>query len=120
MAGSKIPSIFRTAKHNRFNYEPRYYDPIKEELEERESRIRTELNMESRGRKGINSGGNSLRGAFQRNRRSTSGGVGMLRAVILLALVDITFYILTGDKRSLYLLLIIPVIYAGIRFLKSR
>ncbi len=30
-----LPSFFKTYKPKRFNYIPRYYDPQKEELEER-------------------------------------------------------------------------------------
>jgi len=29
----KFPSFIKTAKHERFHYEPRYYDPIKEEIQ---------------------------------------------------------------------------------------
>ena len=29
----KFPSFIKTAKYGRFNYEPRYYDPIKEEIQ---------------------------------------------------------------------------------------
>ena len=28
----KFPSIIKTPRYSRFNYEPRYYDPIKEEI----------------------------------------------------------------------------------------
>jgi len=31
----KFPSIVKTSNHNRFNFEPRYYDPIKEEIEDK-------------------------------------------------------------------------------------
>ena len=30
----KLPTIFRTASHQRFAIKPRYYDPIKEEIED--------------------------------------------------------------------------------------
>ena len=42
----KLPSIFKTASHQRFSIKPRYYDPIKEEIEERTSRIKKELEQE--------------------------------------------------------------------------
>jgi len=31
----RIPSIIKTPKYNRFKFEPRHYDPIKEEIEEK-------------------------------------------------------------------------------------
>jgi len=39
----KFPSIFRTPWHQRFHFEPRYYDPIKEDIKQRRSRIVKEL-----------------------------------------------------------------------------
>ncbi|MDH5367762.1 MAG: hypothetical protein OEW67_12300 [Cyclobacteriaceae bacterium] len=39
----KIPSIIKIPKHQRFNVEPRYYDPVKEDIEQRTSRIKKEL-----------------------------------------------------------------------------
>lgn len=39
----KFPSIFRTPSHQRFHFEPRYYDPVKEDLDQRQSRIKKEL-----------------------------------------------------------------------------
>ena len=38
----RFPSLFRLPSHQRFNIEPRYYDPIKEEIEERTERIKRE------------------------------------------------------------------------------
>ena len=31
----KFPSIVKTSNHNSFSYEPRYYDPIKEEIDDK-------------------------------------------------------------------------------------
>ena len=39
----KLPSLTRLPKNRRFNFQPRYYDPIKEEIEERTSRIKKEI-----------------------------------------------------------------------------
>ncbi|MFY0653097.1 MAG: hypothetical protein JXQ96_13740 [Cyclobacteriaceae bacterium] len=38
----KFPSIIKTPRHNRFNYEPRHYDPIKEEIEEKFKAVRAQ------------------------------------------------------------------------------
>lgn len=42
-------SFFKTESHNRFNFRPRYYDPIKEEIEQREASIKRELGIEDAG-----------------------------------------------------------------------
>ncbi len=39
----KFPSISRIPKHKRFTFEPRYYDPIKEDIENRTERLKSEL-----------------------------------------------------------------------------
>ncbi len=38
-------SFFKKPEHKRFNIQPRYWDPAKEEREEREKRIRGELGL---------------------------------------------------------------------------
>ncbi len=40
----KLPLIFKTASNKRFNFMPRYYDPIREEIKERTEAIRNQLN----------------------------------------------------------------------------
>ena len=44
----KFPSLIKLPKYNKFNFEPRYYDPVKEEIEVRTSKIQKELEAESR------------------------------------------------------------------------
>lgn len=39
----RLPSLIRLPKNKQFHIQPRYYDPVKEELEERTSRIKNEL-----------------------------------------------------------------------------
>lgn len=39
----KFPSISRIPKHKRFNFEPRYYDPVKEDIRNRTERMKVEL-----------------------------------------------------------------------------
>ncbi len=36
----KIPSLNRLPNHKRFDYTPRFYDPVKEDLENRKSHIK--------------------------------------------------------------------------------
>ena len=44
----KFPSMIRLPKNKRFTVEPRYYDPIKEEIEERTRRIKEEMTGQAR------------------------------------------------------------------------
>lgn len=43
----KFPSLSRVAKYKRFNFEPRYYDPVKEDIQNRTERIKSELKITS-------------------------------------------------------------------------
>lgn len=42
-----LPGIFRKWEYSVFNYMPRYYNPRKEELEQRKKQIETEMGIES-------------------------------------------------------------------------
>lgn len=39
----RFPSFIKVPRNRRFGIEPRYYDPVKEEIEERTARIRKEM-----------------------------------------------------------------------------
>ncbi len=110
----RIPSLFRVAKHKKFNYEPLYYDPIKEELRERESRIKRELQME-RGEipeEYASSASHNIRGAFRKGRTRTKDSTGRARSLIFLILVGglASFWYL-GEDSVYMLLLLIPIYF---------
>jgi len=42
----KFPSFIKVQKYKRFEIQPRYYDPIKEEIQERTARIAREMDGE--------------------------------------------------------------------------
>ncbi|WP_114751274.1 hypothetical protein [Pleomorphovibrio marinus] len=96
----KFPSIFRVNRPAKFNITPRHYDPVKEEIQERTSRIKRELeeqgiiNPEGNGREGnLPSYGSSIRGAFTKGspiKRKPSNifeSAGLMRLLILLILI---------------------------------
>ncbi|EMS33086.1 hypothetical protein C943_00363 [Mariniradius saccharolyticus AK6] len=106
----KLPSILRVASPQRFEIKPRYYDPIKEEIEQRTARIKKELQAEgkipladedtedmtySSSIRGAFASGNHIRG------RSTSlfNSASMLRLVIFMILIAAVFgYIYLGPE----------------------
>ena len=128
----KFPSIFRTASPMRFDIKPRYYDPIKEELEERTSRIKKELEEEGlldedeiTTSKGYGSG---IRGSFSQHRgikpKSSNlfNSTAMVRTILFFAMILGAFgYIYIGPEifnYMLYAAIFIGGIYYGFRFLK--
>lgn len=44
----KFPSLVKLPKYNKFNFEPRYYDRIKEDIETRTQNIKAELEAHER------------------------------------------------------------------------
>ena len=44
----KFPSLVKLPKYNKFNFEPRYYDPVKEEIEMRTKNMKAELDAHKR------------------------------------------------------------------------
>lgn len=79
----KFLSVFtKTPTHQRFNYIPRYYDPKKEEMEEREARIRRELKLdaENEGSGGYRS---RISGSFHAARKRSKQSGGSLNATLL-------------------------------------
>lgn len=110
----KFPSIFKTSSPQRFGIQPRYYDPVKEEIEERTSRIKKELEAEGllSGEDGHNPEGHgaSIRGSFSNYRgikqRETSlfSSTAMIRTLLFFGMITAAFgYIYIGPEILTYM-----------------
>ena len=99
----KLPSLSRLPKNKRFNFQPRYYDPIKEEIEERTSRIRKELgDSDEYFREHISN-------AFRRRAR-TEKTSGIMQFILIISFIVIFFgYIYLGNQIFYLFLLLIPL-----------
>ncbi|RIW16281.1 hypothetical protein D0X99_07910 [Algoriphagus lacus] len=120
----------------RFDIKPRYYDPIKEEIEERTSRIKYELEQEGLLNKSENEGdgiekrkglGSGIRGSFaQRGMKPKSTSMisasSVIRTLLFFGMVIGVFgYIYLGPEIFNYMLYAVAVIGGGyylFRFLK--
>jgi hypothetical protein len=76
----KLPSIIKIPSYQRFHYEPRHYDPIKDDIDERRRRIRRSLDAERGKAEGYTSRGR-LEGSFRR-RKVADDNSGFLRLII--------------------------------------
>lgn len=129
----KFPSLFRTTAPMRFDVKPRYYDPIKEELEERTSRIKRELEEEgllSRGEEKNLTGSyqGNLRGSFSQYRGikprngSLFNSTAMVRTLLFFTMIIGAFgYIYLGPVILYYMLyaaIAFGGIFYGYRFLR--
>lgn len=96
----KFPSLFRTPSHKRFHFEPRYYDPIKEDIERRTARIARESSQDQ-----TNNYRSNISNAFTRKTRQ-SNKTGLIQFSILAFLFcgifgwiyygDVVLYIIMG------------------------
>ena len=75
----KIPSIINIPAYQRFKYEPRFYDPIKEDIDGRRKRIIRQI--DGNKRRGTESSQSRLEGSFAR-RVPHAGKSSFLRLII--------------------------------------
>lgn len=125
----KIPGLFtKSAKYHRFEYKPRYYDPKKEEHEEREARLRAEIAKENgeappdqstpydhRAR---------MKGAFQSARKrapksNDEPNYAIIRIGILLLISLLLFGFFQWGGKVVYALFLIFPIWIYIRFFRK-
>jgi Flp pilus assembly protein TadB len=127
----KLPTIFKTASHQRFAIKPRYYDPIKEEIEERTSRIRRELEeeglLEGTGAYPDSKRSTSMRGSFSSYRgmkprdNATFSAATLIRTFLFLAMVTAAFgYIYIGPDIFTYLGVVILAVFGIYYFFRLK
>ena len=75
----KLPSIINIPAYQRFKYEPRFYDPIKEDIDSRTKRIRRQIEGEKR--RGTFSSNSRIEGSFTR-RVPYEGNSSFLRLIV--------------------------------------
>ena len=118
----KFPNLFgRTPNHQRFSFEPRFYDPLKDEIKERENRIRQEIENEKN--KTVDGYQTRIQGSFHSARKRSSATSSDLRAalirigVLLFLVVLLVAYLQWGTQAFYGLVVFIPL-YLWIRFRK--
>ena len=94
-----IPRLFKVPKHKEFNYRPIYFDPEKEEREERIKRIKAEMGVkdesgETKYKPGIVRG--QMRGNYRQYRKARrQSNVRLI--VILLTLFALAYYLIYNN-----------------------
>ncbi|UII34965.1 hypothetical protein LVD17_14225 [Fulvivirga ulvae] len=104
----KIPSFFKTPRNQKFNIAPRYYDPVKEEIEQRTSRIKKELMLENGEDVSDENFYNSrIVGSFRHGRSKTKSTAGLTQAIIIMLLVGGGAGYLYFGNLALYIFLLV-------------
>ncbi len=96
----KIPSIIKIPKHQRYSVTPRYYDPVKEEIEQRTSRIKKELENKENG---IDSS-SAISGTFSSKRNHSEKGSSYFQLLLIVDLLGSFIGYLQWGNTALYFL----------------
>lgn len=117
----KFPSLLKTPSHRRFSIQPRYYDPVKEEIEIRIDRIKRTMKIkELEKREGNINSNSSIYGSFNRNSYYKNQGTGKLRFAILIGLTGtIGGYFFLGNIALYVVMGLAIIIYLIRKFRKS-
>jgi hypothetical protein len=99
----KIPSLSKLPNYKKFTYEPRYYDPVKEEIRLRTKEIQHQLTEDSSLKYRTN-----ISRAFNRKTRKTYHSNMMQSGFVLLFVATMAGYIYFGPYVLYGLLILIP------------
>lgn len=115
----KFPSIFNSVGPSRFDIKPRYYDPVREEIEQRTARIKRELQADGKLESDQemdeafqSNYGSSIRGAFTQGGPikgrggSVMNNAGFMRLLIIIVLIGGGMGYIYYGLQALYLLAI--------------
>lgn len=124
----KIPGIFtKSPKYHRFEYKPRYFDPKKEEHEEREARIRAEIakeNGEVHEQSTPYDHRARMKGAFQSARKrapksSDEPNIALIRLGILLLITLLLVGFFQWGGKVVYALFLVFPVWIYLRFFRK-
>lgn len=106
----RVPSIIRLPKYKNFEYTPRHYDPVKEEIDERTRRIKQDLTDSA----GENEYESTISGSFRKKTGTSYLGTNYSSSVLQLIIAVILLggfvgYLFYGNQIFYFLLLGVPV-----------
>ena len=111
----KFPSLIRLPRNRRFAIEPRYYDPIKEEIEERTRRIKQELWTGESSEDYVPG-----RITFQRKTQSVQNTSFLQLAIAAILGLMVVGWLYMGNEIFYYMAYVGIPVYLYFRFVKRR
>ena len=93
----KLPSLFRLPRYSQFNFEPRYYDPIKEEIDQKMADAKRELESPGSAYK------SNIMGSFRKRKTEDRASSVNVAVLFVLMLGGVFGYIYYGDVALYYL-----------------
>jgi len=106
----KFPSLLKIPTHKRFSIQPRYYDPIKEDIEYRTYRIKKMMEIkEKMSKEGDGTYESKILGSFSRESIHIKKNTGALRFSIMIFLSAGALGYLFYGNVSLYVMIALLV-----------
>ena len=120
MLHMKLPSILKTPTNKRFTIQPRYYDPVKEDIENRTDRIKKihELKKNENLKDG-DQYDSSIHGAFGKDSYYKQKGMGALRFSIMVFLSAGAVGYYAYGNVSLYVMMVLAAAFYLYRKMRS-
>ena len=112
----KLPSLLSRPKYKRFEYQPRYYDPIKEDIKRRTDLIKKQLNKKNTFSSDNYKSG--IPGAFRHGTSPAGKAFNMQLLIVIFLICDVLLYFYT-DNDYLWpaaILIQVIVIYFNARY----
>ena len=116
----KLPSLLKTPANKRFYIEPRYYDPIKEDIEQRTERIKQIMEVKEAEKAAGLETGSRIQGSFSRDSYFKKSKMGALRFSLMLFLAGGAVGYLYYGNPALYTMMFIVLAYYLYRRLSGR
>ncbi len=121
----KLPSIMKTPKYQKFHITPRYYDPIKEDMDQRRENIKRELAAQGKLADDnvldapLSNHSHHLRGAFSSRKPSSTRSTSLLQLGLITFLTILCFGYLHYGNNIFYSLLMFIPLYIILRWKKA-
>lgn len=114
----KFPSFIKTTKYSKFNFEPRYYDPVKEEIEGKlkAARLKYQNGSDNNGSEAYSS---SISSAFSKREKRTNQ-TSILQLIIAAALMSTVVGWIFFGNDILYVFLVLSPLYFYFRIKKRK
>ena len=111
----KLPSLLSRPKYKRFEYQPRYYDPIKEDIKRRTDLIKKQLNKKNTFSSDDYKPG--IPGAFRRRTSPARKAVNLQLLIVVFLICDFLLYFYADNSYLLpgAVLLEVIIIYFHIK-----
>lgn len=102
--------FFKTSTHQRFHIEPRYYDPVKEDIANRTARIKRELGMKEEEDMDIGYK-SQISGSFRKHMKHTPEQADTQAATLRLVILGMLVLMVGGFVYDITELLFLPLLY---------